>query len=186
MTLSCDTWDLVSGPGIEPGHLALGARSPSHWILGNRLLSFFFFFNSLFLQKAASGTNPATCSLPFPNVCFRPTGLNCSAWGLLLQWELTTHTGKVLWISGPALFIGYPGWCFFLEDFTRVFTRYCLKRLWGTGFGVKKPQCKVWLYHSLSYVTLGRYLAYWTLGFFLCKEITMCVCEKSSYHRKYS
>ena len=39
---SCGMWDLVPGPGIEPGHPALGACSLSHWI--TREVSIFFFF----------------------------------------------------------------------------------------------------------------------------------------------
>ena len=30
--LSYSVWDLVPGPGIEPGTPALGARSLSHWV----------------------------------------------------------------------------------------------------------------------------------------------------------
>ena len=30
-SLSCGMWDLVSGPGIEPGPPALGVQSLNHW-----------------------------------------------------------------------------------------------------------------------------------------------------------
>ena len=30
--LSCSVWDLVPGPGVEPGTPALGARGLSHWV----------------------------------------------------------------------------------------------------------------------------------------------------------
>ena len=30
--LICSVWDLVPGPGVEPGTPALGARGLSHWV----------------------------------------------------------------------------------------------------------------------------------------------------------
>lgn len=37
--LGCGRWDLVPGPGVEPGPSALGARSLSHWTARESLLS---------------------------------------------------------------------------------------------------------------------------------------------------
>ena len=61
-TLSCGSWDLVPWPGVEPGSLALGTCSLSHWTSGE--VPFFpsFLFFPFFL--------PLNLALPFFFLCF--------------------------------------------------------------------------------------------------------------------
>lgn len=121
VTLGCDTWALVSGPGIKPGSLALKHAVTVTELLGNPLLNFFFlilYFSKrlplelIELYVACHPLMPAQAQRPALQ-CLGPA----SPVGI-------DNTSTVLWVSGPAWC-----WCFFLENFTRTFKRYHLKTL---------------------------------------------------------